>query len=110
MTATELNANTSETSKVGKWLREAIAAFFHRLKANDARGYSTGQPVKSHLLAAQTWLVTWQRHSGETQTSTVMISGVWHMGDIEAQARDALHLQCDIPNARITRLTMDCRK
>ena len=103
MTSTELNANTSETGKVGKWLREAIAA-------NDARRYSTGQPVKSHLLATQTWLVTWQRHSGETQTSTVMISGVWHMGDIEAQARDALHLQCDAPNARITRLTMDCRK
>lgn len=110
MTATDLTTVACEAGKTGRWLLQAPAAFFRRFKGHDTPRDVQCQPVKQDIFATQVWLVTWQRQNGETQTNTVMISGVWQMAEVEAQARNALHRQHDIPNANITRLTMDCSK
>jgi hypothetical protein len=107
MTATDLTTVACETGRTGGWLLQAPAAFFRRFKGNDAPRYLTGHPVKPDIFATQIWLVTWQRQNGDIQTNAVMISGVWQMADIEAQARDALHRQCDIADVQIMRLSLD---
>lgn len=63
--------------------------------------------VLKTMFATQTWLVTWQRQNGVIQTNAVLICGVWHLADIEEQARDALHRQHDISDAHILRLSLD---
>lgn len=108
MTATDLTTVACETGRTGGWLLQAPAAFFRRFKGSDsAPRYLTGQPIKNDIFATQIWLVTWQRQNGDIQTNAVMISGVWHMADIEAQARDALHQQCDLQDVQILRLSLD---
>ena len=47
---------------------------------------------------------------GLLKVSFVHISGVWHIADIELQARDALRTQHDIFNVEIVSLTLVCAK
>lgn len=107
MTATDLTTAACETGKTGGWLLQAPAAFFRRFKGHDAARDVQCKPVKQDIFATQIWLVTWQRQNGDVQTNAVMISGVWQMADIEAQARNALHMQHNISGVQILRLSLD---
>jgi hypothetical protein len=107
MTATDLPTVACEPGKTGGWLLQAPAAFFRRFKGHDAPRNLRCAPEKQHIFATQVWLVTWQRPNGDIQTNAVLISGVWQMAEIETQARDALHRQCDITDVQILRLSLD---
>ncbi len=107
MNAANLNTVACEPGKTGGWLLQAPAAFFRRFKVQEAPRELRCEPVKRDIFATQAWLVTWQRANGDIQTNAVLISGVWQMADIEKQARDALHRQCDIADVQILRLSLD---
>ena len=98
-----------ETGKTGGGLLQAPAAFFRWFTPKPAAQPNVPTPADT-MSPSQAWMVTWQSLRGDVQTDTVLISGAWPMERIEHQARIAMHLQHDIPNAHILRLTLDCSR
>ena len=107
MTATDLTTVACETGKTGGWLLHAPADFFRRFKGHDMPSDVQCEPIKQNIFATQVWLVTWQHQNGDVKTNAVLISGVWQVAEIEAQARNALHMQHDISGVQILRLSLD---
>lgn len=107
MTPPEPAPDARETAKTGGWLLQAPAAFLRQFKGRKAPRKVPFTPARSNILETQTWRVTWTHPNGETRTTAVLISGIWRLGDLETQARNALDRQHGITNAQIQHLTLD---
>lgn len=107
MTATDLTAVACETGKTGGWLLQAPAAFFRRFTRQPETLTTPPPATGTAMLTTQVWLVTSQSRNGDIQTNSVRISGIWRIADIATQARDALHLQHDMRDVQILRLSLD---